>query len=120
MKLKVLNRLRRGLEVFLEIDHERPGYRRWIMIGAPTKDPVFNKIDDDMSHQFAITIFEKLQPKYEIQFGENEGFRIEKRFTVPDEEALFKALLELVPSTDGFDVPWRAYTWESGQKQSLK
>ncbi len=117
MKLKILNRARRGLEIYQELAHDKPGYRRWIMVGPPMEDTFLSKFGDNLEHKFAITIFEKLQPEHENQFDENKGFKIERRLTVPDEDSLLKALLEFVPNTDEFDVPWKAYTWKSGQRQ---
>ena len=75
MRLSVLNRLRRGLPVAVELEPV-DGYRRWVRVERPIRDPKHRFYDGDNEDQFAIEITknpEELDP-FRNRRGSRRGF----------------------------------------------
>lgn len=109
MRLSVLNRLRRGLTVAVELEPV-DGYRRWVSVERPIRDPKHRFYDGDNEDQFAIEITKNPEELDPFSYLECEDYRIIHRETVPNEEALLERLKELVPDTNAFDLPSRVFT----------
>ncbi len=112
MKLKVLNRIRHGDEIAAEIQHENPGYRKWVSIFVPEPRDPRSYDYKPITHKFEIQVLEQEWYADELDFHE-EGFNILAVYELEDEEAMLAQAAKLVPSTDFFDVPWRAFNFVS-------